>query len=222
MADNSNNSSNSIDASQLPFFDSTPGTTPQEQASIELEEAKRNKEKEEKARKRTNRRRNRTKKEKKLQGIYALPVYAATYKCYMECRFRFRKLPNDVKGEGKDIRRLLLEVLIDIELVYRQLYPYSALPYIMKLMMFPVTMIRGLRDSRDISRHDFAILCEHTGAMIKNMRAWNDFYNPDKHLDISSLDNMAHDNHMPPDILLRGFADDNPNSSGPAAATDKK
>lgn len=176
-----------VDSPQdLPFFDNTPGTSPEERQDIEaVEKKERNKKRldhKKKAKKSA-------KQIKKYNGVFALPVYLATYRCMMECRFRFRNTPRSARYIAREIEARLIDIMADISMVYWNVQPYSALVETYKEVLRVEVMIRSLRDSRIISAKDFGCICQYTAAMVVNMVKWSNKYNPD-HQQINALSGL--------------------------------
>lgn len=170
----------------LPFFDNTPGTSPEERQDIEAVEKKgRNKKRldhKKKAKKSA-------KQIKKYNGVFALPVYLATYRCMMECRFRFRNTPRSSRYIAREIEARLIDIMADISMVYWNVQPYTSLVDTYKEVLRVEVMIRSLRDSRIISAKDFGCICQYTASMVVNMVKWSNKYNPD-HQQINALSGL--------------------------------
>ena len=176
---------------ELPFFDNTPGLTPEERTSVDKVTEK--KQPRQRSRQRRRRRIHRRLKKEKIQGVWALPVYQYTYACMKECMFRFRKLP---KGEqiqlpspipegsaflkqyyGGDAVSILRRVCISISMVYWQIKPKTILPDVFGNMLEAVIIIRALRDMGLLSVHDFGCINRYSGQMVKHMMNWSNTYN---------------------------------------------
>lgn len=170
----------------LPFFDNTSGVSPEERKMLsEAEKA----EKKKGLNKTKKKAKKSAKQIKKYNGVFALPVYLAAYRCLMECRFRFRNVPQSCRYVARDIEGRLLEIMADISMVYWNIQPYSSLINTYKNVLRTEVQIRSMRDSRTISARDFGCICQYTAAMVTNMVKWSNRYNPD-HQQINALSGL--------------------------------
>lgn len=179
-------SSHIEDPHDLPFFDSTPGVTPVERKMLsdaDKKEKKKGRNKEKKKAQKS------AKQIKKYNGVFALPVYLAAYRCMMECRFRFRNIPQSCRYIARDIECRLLEIMADISMVYWNVQPYTSLIDTYRNVLKTEIQIRSLRDSRIISARDFGCICQYSAAMVTNMVKWSNRYNPD-HQQINALSGL--------------------------------
>ena len=205
------------DMTQLQFFDDTPGLTPEEKQNIEATRAASEKAKEQK-KIRKERKKTRTRRMSKSQGVFALPVYLATYNLMNECDFRFRSLPNYAKSQGRVIEDILLDICTDIQLVHWQIIPHDRLPDIFKKMLKVLVMIRSLRDTRKITKHDFGCLCRFAGPMSKHMRQWSNAYNPGTEIKDQAAWSVMTVEGEPPGMYL---AEEDRNSDGTPVEQEK-
>ena len=188
----------------LPFFDQTPGTTPEERASVgkAVEQAEAEKKKKKvRGQRRGKRIRHRKRKGEKIQGVWILPVYQMTYNCMRECMFRFRRLPKEEREKsqlhlaqlpsgsafmrhehGMEAVSILRRVLVEISLVYWQVKPKTTLPDVFSLMLEAVVTIRALRDMGLLPVHDYNCICRYSGPMVKHMMGWSRHYNKESEI----------------------------------------
>lgn len=114
---------------------------------------------------------------KKRGGVWALPAYKATYDTYRECQFRFRKCNQDTKPLCREVTGNLKRMMVNIELYHWQVKPKEILAPTLELAIESIVIIRALKDFKEISSKDFAIICRHSSLMMRHMMKWNKHYN---------------------------------------------
>ena len=173
--DNSNKTIPEPDVESLPFFDDTPGLSPEETEAMEKSARE---EKSSRSRKRRGKkRRQRKDRDRKVAGVWILPVYRHTYLTIKECMFRFRNVPRRSANITRETINKLVHVAVMLEAAHWCLIPKERLMDVYMEMLEALLFIRALRDLGEISTHEFACISEHSGEMAKHMLAWSKSYN---------------------------------------------
>lgn len=128
-----------------------------------------------------NRQRNRVIRRRKLRRerreCHTLPVYKAAYDLYKSCRFRFRTVAKDCKATAHDVLQNLLNIMVDIEMVYWQVEDKKILTDTYRTVLKTMIVIRAMHDMGELSTQHYSIISQDAAILSKNMGNWNNFYN---------------------------------------------
>ena len=126
---------------------------------------------------------------KQKHNMHDLPVYKAAYDCYKECRFRFRTVTKDCKATAHEVLRNLLEIMVDIELVYWQVEPRERLAETYRLVLKTLVILRAMHDAGELSTQHFCVISKYSADLSKNMGNWNVYYNNKTNMEESGEEN---------------------------------
>lgn len=114
---------------------------------------------------------------KERKDLHTLPVYKAAYDTYKECRFRFRTVSKDAKGTTHEVLSYLLDIMVDIELVYWQVQDKEILGDTYRKVLKVIIIIRAMHDIGELSTQHYSIISRYSAVLSKNMGNWNNYYN---------------------------------------------
>ena len=114
---------------------------------------------------------------KERKDLHTLPVYKATYDTYKECRFRFRTVSKEAKGTAHEVLSYLLDIMVDIELVYWQVQDKEILGDTYRKVLKVIIIIRAMHDIGELSTQHYSIISRYSAVLSKNMGNWNNYYN---------------------------------------------
>ena len=128
-----------------------------------------------------NRQRNRVMKRRKMskerKNMHSLPAYKAAYELFKECRFRFRTVSKNCKGIAHDVLEKLLDVMVDIELVYWQVEDKKRLAETYRTVLKVIIIIRSMHDAGELSTQHYSVISQYSAELSKHMGNWNKTYN---------------------------------------------
>ena len=114
---------------------------------------------------------------KERKDLHTLPVYKAAYDTYKECRFRFRTVSKDAKTTAHEVLSYLLDIMVDIELVYWQIQDKEILGDTYRKVLKVIIIIRAMHDIGELSTQHYSIISRYSAVLSKNMGNWNNYYN---------------------------------------------
>lgn len=114
---------------------------------------------------------------KERKDLHTLPVYKAAYDTYKECRFRFRTVSKDAKTTAHEVLTYLLDIMVDIELVYWQVQDKEILGDTYRKVLKVIIIIRAMHDIGELSTQHYSIISRYSAVLSKNMGNWNNYYN---------------------------------------------
>ena len=114
---------------------------------------------------------------KERKDLHTLPVYKAAYDTYKECRFRFRTVNKDAKATAHEVLTYLLDIMVDIELVYWQVQDKEILGDTYRKVLKVIIIIRAMHDIGELSTQHYSIISRYSAVLSKNMGNWNNYYN---------------------------------------------
>lgn len=114
---------------------------------------------------------------KERKDLHTLPVYKAAYDTYKECRFRFRTVSKDAKTTVHEVLSYLLDIMVDIELVYWQVQDKEILGDTYRKVLKVIIIIRAMHDIGELSTQHYSIISRYSAVLSKNMGNWNNYYN---------------------------------------------
>lgn len=114
---------------------------------------------------------------KERKDLHTLPVYKAAYDTYKECRFRFRTVSKDAKTTAHEVLSYLLDIMVDIELVYWQVQDKDILGDTYRKVLKVIIIIRAMHDIGELSTQHYSIISRYSAVLSKNMGNWNNYYN---------------------------------------------
>lgn len=128
-----------------------------------------------------NRQRNKVARRKQLRKerkeCHTLPVYKAAYDLYKACRFRFKTVSKDCKPVAHEVLQKLLNIMVDIELVYWQVEQKNILTMTYRNVLKTIVIIRAMHDMGELSTQHYSVISQNAAVLSKNMSNWNNFYN---------------------------------------------
>lgn len=134
-----------------------------------------------------NKQRNRVMKRKALRkerkNLHILPVYKAAYDCYKECRFRFRTVSKNSKGTAHEVLSFLLDIMVDIELVYWQVEKKDILVETYRKVLKVIVIIRAMHDTGELSTQHYSVISRYSAELSKNMGNWSNYYNANMNME---------------------------------------
>ena len=114
---------------------------------------------------------------KERKDLHTLPVYKAAYDTYKECRFRFRTVSKDAKATAHEVLTYLLDIMVDIELVYWQVQDKEILGDTYRKVLKVIIIIRAMHDVGVLSTQHYSLISRYSAVLSKNMGNWNNYYN---------------------------------------------
>ena len=91
--------------------------------------------------------------------------------------FRFRTVNKDAKATAHEVLTYLLDIMVDIELVYWQVQDKEILGDTYRKVLKVIIIIRAMHDIGELSTQHYSIISRYSAVLSKNMGNWNNYYN---------------------------------------------